>query len=211
MNVCFTSATGNMGKTTIVLNLIVSLLKDFNENQFKVFDCDERLKSLSKIMNTRKQNGLKTIKVSRDLKEIELGLKSINTLNIFDLKGHIGSKEANIIQNCDLVIVVSGNESMEVEKTIFYVNELKQLNIPYKILLNKYDVENGNDFNFLKDNIFKDRLMNNYLKNKKSYKKIGINGEILMDRVISKIFGLKSTGEEFDRIKVEILENLNLI
>lgn len=53
MNVGFTSATGNMGKTTILLNLLISLLEDFNKESINCIDGDERQTSLSDIMNLR--------------------------------------------------------------------------------------------------------------------------------------------------------------
>lgn len=209
MNVCFTSASGNQGKTTIAINLIIALMNEYKEEQFKIVDCDERMKSLYGIMAKRKANKLSFLEVFYKVDDISIALESKNTLNIFDLKGHLGEKEATIINNCDLVIVVSGNEILELEKTIQYSNDLTKANINHKILLNKYDKNEGLDYEEIKG-IFKNKLMENYLKNKSSFKKYSEKGEVVYDKILSKVFGLSNTKKEFDLLKDEILNILKL-
>ena len=206
MNIAITSASGNIGKSTICLNLGMALNEDF-EN-IKLIDCDERMETLKEIMNLRKKHKLKFIDVFSTLKDIQNSLEDKKTLNIYDLKGHLGEKEALIISKSDLVIVITSNEDLVLKKTLKFCKDLEDNNINYLVLINKFNdkLESFETIN----KMFKGKVFKNYLKDKISYKRVDADGSIFFDKKDSMI-GLRPTKIEFENFINEFIEVLETI
>lgn len=208
MNIGFTSATGNMGKTTILLNLLISLLEDFNSNSINCIDGDERQTSLSDIMNLRKKNGLSYTNLISNNNEIIEVLNNKKVLNLVDLKGHLGEKEALILKKLDLIVIITSNDKMSITKTMKYVKTFDEVGLKYKILLNQFNKKVGLDFDTLKS-IFKDNLLNSIIENRDSYKNYYSDGSIEYDRFLKGVVGLFRTKREIDKLKNELIDYLN--
>ena len=180
MNIAITSASGNIGKSTICLNLSLSLNDNF-EN-ISLFDCDERMETLKEVMTLRKKNKLSYLKVETDLAKIEKGLNNKTNLNIFDLKGHLGQKEALILNESNLVLVITSNEDLVLKKTLKLCKDLDDSNIKYFVLINKFN-DKLETFDNIK-NMFKGKVLTSYLKDKISYKRIDADGSLFYDKKI---------------------------
>lgn len=206
MNIAITSASGNTGKSTICLNLSLSLNDNF-EN-ISLYDCDERMETLKEIMTLRKKNKLSYLKVETDLAKIEKGLSNKTNLNIFDLKGHLGQKEALILNESDLVLVITSNEDLVLKKTLKLCKDLDNSNIKYFVLINKYN-DKLESFDNIK-NMFKGKVLTSYLKDKISYKRIDEDGSLFYDKKDSMV-GLRTTKLEFENFVEEFLEIIQKI
>lgn len=208
MNVGFTSATGNMGKTTILLNLLISLLEDFNQESINCIDGDERQTSLSDIMNLRKKNGLSHTNLISKNDEIIESLNNKKILNLVDLKGHLGEKEALILKKLDLIIIITSNDKMSVTKTLKYIKIFDELGLKYKVLCNQFNKDVGLDYNTLKS-LFNENLLESVINNRDSYKNFYSDGSIEYDRFLNGVFGLFRTKKEIDSLKNEMINCLN--
>ncbi len=206
MNIAITSASGNIGKSTICLNLSLSLNDNF-EN-ISLYDCDERMETLKEVMTLRKKNKLSYLKVETDLAKIEKGLNNKTNLNIFDLKGHLGQKEALILNESDLVLVITSNEDLVLKKTLKLCKDLDDSNIKYFVLINKFN-DKLETFDNIK-NMFKGKVLTNYLKDKISYKRIDQDGSLFYDKKDSMV-GLRTTKLEFENFVEEFLEIIQKI
>lgn len=206
MNIAITSASGNIGKSTICLNLSLSLNDNF-EN-IALYDCDERMETLKEVMTLRKKNKLSYLKVETELEKIEKGLNNKTNLNIFDLKGHLGQKEALILNESDLVLVITSNEDLVLKKTLKLCKDLDDSNIKYFVLINKFN-DKLETFDNIK-NMFKGKVLTNYLKDKISYKRIDKDGSLFYDKKDSMI-GLRTTKLEFENFVEEFLEIIQKI
>lgn len=206
MNIAITSASGNIGKSTICLNLSLSLNDNF-EN-ISLYDCDERMETLKEVMTLRKKNKLSYLKVETDLAKIEKGLNNKTNLNIFDLKGHLGQKEALILNESDLVLVITSNEDLVLKKTLKLCKDLDDSNIKYFVLINKFN-DKLETFDNIK-NMFKGKVLTSYLKDKISYKRIDKDGSLFYDKKDSMI-GLRTTKLEFENFVEEFLEIIQKI
>ena len=206
MNIAITSASGNIGKSTICLNLSLSLNDNF-EN-IALYDCDERMETLKEVMTLRKKNKLSYLKVETDLAKIEKGLNNKTNLNIFDLKGHLGQKEALILNESNLVLVITSNEDLVLKKTLKLCKDLDESNIKYFVLINKFN-DKLETFDNIK-NMFKGKVLTNYLKDKLSYKRIDQDGSLFYDKKDSMI-GLRTTKVEFENFVEEFLEIIQKI
>ena len=206
MNIAITSASGNIGKSTICLNLSLSLNDNF-EN-ISLYDCDERMETLKEIMTLRKKNKLSYLKVETDLAKIEKGLNNKTNLNIFDLKGHLGQKEALILNESDLVLVITSNEDLVLKKTLKLCKDLDDSNIKYFVLINKFN-DKLETFDNIK-NMFKGKVLTSYLKDKISYKRIDQDGSLFYDKKDS-LVGLRTTKLEFENFVEEFLEIIQKI
>ncbi len=206
MNIAITSASGNIGKSTICLNLSLSLNDNF-EN-IALYDCDERMETLKEVMTLRKKNKLSYLKVETDLAKIEKGLNNKTNLNIFDLKGHLGQKEALILNESDLVLVITSNEDLVLKKTLKLCKDLDDSNIKYFVLINKFN-DKLETFDNIK-NMFKGKVLTNYLKDKISYKRIDQDGSLFYDKKDSMV-GLRTTKLEFENFVEEFLEIIQKI
>ena len=206
MNIAITSASGNIGKSTICLNLSLSLNDNF-EN-ISLYDCDERMETLKEVMTLRKKNKLSYLKVETDLAKIEKGLNNKTNLNIFDLKGHLGQKEALILNESDLVLVITSNEDLVLKKTLKLCKDLDDSNIKYFVLINKYN-DKLETFDNIK-NMFKGKVLTSYLKDKISYKRIDQDGSLFYDKKDSMV-GLRTTKLEFENFVEEFLEIIQKI
>lgn len=203
MNIAITSASGNVGKSTITLNLGLMLNKEF-EN-IKLFDCDERMETLKEIMELREKNKLEYIKVYSDIENIENSLEDRKTLNIYDLKGHLGQKEATILAKSDLVIVITTNEELVLKKTHKFCKDLELGDIKYIVLVNKFN-DQLRSMDFI-NKMFEGNVFKHCLKDKMSYKKIGLDGQLFYDRK-EHIIGLRTTKIEFENFVEEFIGNL---
>lgn len=206
MNIAITSASGNIGKSTICLNLSLSLNDNF-EN-IALYDCDERMETLKEVMTLRKKNKLSYLKVETELEKIEKGLNNKTNLNIFDLKGHLGQKEALILNESDLVLVITSNEDLVLKKTLKLCKDLDDSKIKYFVLINKFN-DKLETFDNIK-NMFKGKVLTNYLKDKISYKRIDKDGSLFYDKKDSMI-GLRTTKLEFENFVEEFLEIIQKI
>ena len=206
MNIAITSASGNIGKSTICLNLSLSLNDNF-EN-IALFDCDERMETLKEVMTLRKKNKLSYLKVETDLAKIEKGLNNKTNLNVFDLKGHLGQKEALILNESNLVLVITSNEDLVLKKTLKLCKDLDDSNIKYFVLINKFN-DKLETFDNIK-NMFKGKVLTNYLKDKISYKRIDEDGSLFYDKKDSMV-GLRTTKLEFENFVEEFLEIIQKI
>ena len=203
MNIAITSASGNIGKSTICLNLGLALDEEF-EN-IKLFDCDERMETLKEVMEIRAKNNLKFLQVSSKIEDIEKSLNNKATLNIYDLKGHLGQKEALIINKANLVLVITSNEDLVLKKTFKFVQDLKANNINYLVLINKFN-DKLIDFETI-NKMFDNKVFNSYLKDKISYKRVDIDGSLFFDKK-DLMVGLKPTKLEFENFTNEFIEVL---
>lgn len=204
MNIAFTSSSGNIGKSTIIINLALELAKSYKN--INLIDCDERMKTTTTIMNLREKKGLPFVKVLFELEDIKASLEDKSNLNLYDLKGHIGEKEALILNKCDLIIVISSNEDLVLLKTLNYVSDLEKANLNYRVLINKFNDKLTNFSDIQK--MFKTNLFNSYLKDKISYKKIDFeSGELFFDKKDS-LIGLRPTKIEFDNFVNELILSL---
>ena len=203
MNIAITSASGNIGKSTICLNLGLALDEEF-EN-IRMFDCDERMETLKEVMEIRAKNNLKFLQVSSKIEDIEKSLNNKATLNIYDLKGHLGQKEALIMGKSDLVIVITSNEDLVLKKSFKFVQDLKANNINYLVLINKFN-DKLIDFETI-NKMFDNKVFNSYLKDKISYKRIDIDGSLFYDKK-DLMVGLKPTKLEFENFTNEFIEVL---
>jgi len=209
MNLGFTSASGNLGKSTITINFILSLLAIKNTNNLKVCDCDERMTTLSDVFKLRKSNDLTSVGVYTKQQDIYQILEDRKSFNIFDLKGHLGEKEGYILNRLDLVVVITNNEKLVATKTLKYVKTLEQVGIKYIVLVNQFkdDCLSYEDMRKL----FGVHLMENYIKEKNSYRKIDDNGACVYDKILARIPGLifsrgaKSTKQEIEDVRDELL------
>ena len=206
MNIAITSASGNIGKSTICLNLSLSLNDNF-EN-ISLFDCDERMETLKEVMTLRKKNKLSYLKVETDLAKIEKGLNNKTNLNIFDLKGHLGQKEALILNESNLVFVITSNEDLVLKKTLKLCKDLDDSNIKYFVLINKFN-DKLETFDNIK-NMFKGKVLTSYLKDKISYKRIDEDGSLFYDKKDS-LVGLRTTKLEFENFVEEFIEIIQKI
>ena len=203
MNIAITSASGNIGKSTICLNL--SLVLDEEFENIRMFDCDERMETLKEIMEIRAKNNLKFLQVSSKIEDIEKSLNNKATLNIYDLKGHLGQKEALIINKANLVLVITSNEDLVLKKTFKFVQDLKANNINYLVLINKFN-DKLIDFETI-NKMFDNKVFNSYLKDKISYKRVDIDGSLFYDKK-DLMVGLKPTKLEFENFTNEFIEVL---
>ena len=203
MNIAITSASGNIGKSTICLNL--SLVLDEEFENIKLLDCDERMETLKEIMEIRAKNNLKFLQVSSKIEDIEKSLNNKATLNIYDLKGHLGQKEALIINKANLVLVITSNEDLVLKKTFKFVQDLKANNINYLVLINKFN-DKLIDFETI-NKMFDNKVFNSYLKDKISYKRVDIDGSLFFDKK-DLMVGLKPTKLEFENFTNEFIEVL---
>ena len=210
MNIGFVSASGNIGKSTLSLNFIVSLLEEYENNIIVGVDADERIKSLSRLMAKRKKNNFSFVKVVSDVNEIGEQLAKKNVINIVDLKGHIGKKEALIMDQLDLILVVTNNENMVVHKTYEFCKDLHEANFNFKVVVNQYREKIGKSKEQLQK-IFKNKLLNSFVQRRDSYTRVDETGQTDYDRFLSGIGGLYRTKREIDNLRDEILKVAKLI
>ena len=184
MNIAITSASGNVGKSTICLNMALALNENF-EN-IKLYDADERMETLKEIMQIRKKSNLFNIEVFTNTKEIEKGLED----------------------KANLVVVITTNEDLVLKKTKKFCLDLEENNINYLVLINKFN-DKLNDFETI-NKMFNNKLFKTYLKDKISYKRVDEDGSLFFDKK-DKMIGLRPTKNEFDNFInefIEIIENL---
>ena len=116
-------------KTITHLSAIVNFNKEHSPKDIKkICDYLESLDSKSIRVVVQDQEKLEYIKVYSDIENIENSLKDRKTLNIYDLKGHLGQKEATILAKSNLVIVITTNEDLVLKKTYkFFLTKSKTL------------------------------------------------------------------------------------
>ena len=170
-----------------------------------MFDCDERMETLKEIMEIRAKNNLKFLQVSSKIEDIEKSLNNKATLNIYDLKGHLGQKEALIINKANLVLVITSNEDLVLKKTFKFVQDLKANNINYLVLINKFN-DKLIDFETI-NKMFDNKVFNSSLTDKISYKRVDIDGSLFFDKK-DLMVGLKPTKLEFENFTNEFIEVL---
>ena len=205
MNIGFVSASGNVGKSTISLNFLISLLEEYENNVIQGLDADERMKTLSHLMALRKKHNFSYVDVVSSPNEVLEELNNKKKINIVDLKGHLGEKEATIINKLDLIIVITNNESLVVKKTLQFCKDFQKNKISYKVLCNGFHKKVGKTQQELKD-IFKNHLLDTIVMRRDSYTRIDDNGSTDYDRFLSGVSGLYRTKREIDNLRNEILK-----
>jgi cellulose biosynthesis protein BcsQ len=204
MNIGFVAPTGNLGKSTVCINFTIAFLHKYQNSKLRIIDADDRQKSLTKLMQIRKEKDFKSINVISTDEEINEVINTKGTINIIDTKGYLGKKEAEILKKLDLAIVVTNNEYLVTDKTIEYCESLDKAGIKYKVLVNEFDEKEGYSFEELKG-IYKNHLMNTTIKNRTGYKKLIKDGISEYEKFMNGAFQLWRVRDEMESLMEEIV------
>lgn len=136
MKIAVFNLKGGQGKSSIALNLALSLKFDVISN--------DKITKLEKILP---EDNFMKIEKDQDFPDI---IENLNV--IYDLGGWIDNRAIKPIKEADLVIIPMINTEMNNEVSINSINQVKQFNDNIMLIVNR---SKKNDFEYMKDDVIK--------------------------------------------------------
>lgn len=136
MKIAVFNLKGGQGKSSIALNLALSLKFDVISN--------DKITKLEKILP---EDNFMKIEKDQDFPDI---IENLNV--IYDLGGWIDNRAIKPIREADLVIIPMINTEMNNEVSINSINQVKQFNDNIMLIVNR---SKKNDFEYMKDDVIK--------------------------------------------------------
>ena len=136
MKIAVFNLKGGQGKSSIALNLALSLKFDVISN--------DKITKLEKILP---EDNFMKIEKDQDFPDI---IENLNV--IYDLGGWIDNRAIKPIKEADLVIIPMINTEMNNEVSINSINQVKQFNDNIMIIVNR---SKKNDFEYMKNDVIK--------------------------------------------------------
>lgn len=136
MKIAVFNLKGGQGKSSIALNLALSLKFDVISN--------DKITKLEKILP---EDNFMKIEKDQDFPDI---IENLNV--IYDLGGWIDNRAIKPIKEADLVIIPMINTEMNNEVSINSINQVKQFNDNIMLIVNR---SKKNDFEYMKNDVIK--------------------------------------------------------
>lgn len=136
MKIAVFNLKGGQGKSSIALNLALSLKFDVISN--------DKITKLEKILP---EDNFMKIEKDQDFPDI---IENLNV--IYDLGGWIDNRAIKPIKEADLVIIPMINTEMNNEVSINSINQVKQCNDNIMLIVNR---SKKNDFEYMKNDVIK--------------------------------------------------------
>lgn len=136
MKIVVFNLKGGQGKSSIALNLALSLKFDVISN--------DKITKLEKILP---EDNFMKIEKDQDFPDI---IENLNV--IYDLGGWIDNRAIKPIKEADLVIIPMINTEMNNEVSINSINQVKQFNDNIMLIVNR---SKKNDFEYMKNDVIK--------------------------------------------------------